>query len=146
MNALKAFPSEIWDCRVDAFVDSKVLIDRWEGQGSRRSPELTRATKDLFFVLSSRNVQLSLMHVLPSENLADGPSRRLSSLDYPLTNEASKRIEKVFGGREGHSLDLMALDSNVILARNGTPLLLFSPHPSPQLAGVNMCSQNLPEF
>lgn len=49
VNALKALPSEIRDCRVDAFVDSKVLIDSWEGQGSRRSPELTSVTKELFF-------------------------------------------------------------------------------------------------
>lgn len=34
VNALKALPSEIRDCRVDALVDSKVLIDSWEGQGS----------------------------------------------------------------------------------------------------------------
>lgn len=34
VNALKALPSEIRDCRMDALVDSKVLIDSWEGQGS----------------------------------------------------------------------------------------------------------------
>ena len=34
---------------MDAFVDSKELIDTWEGQGRRRSPELTSVTKELFF-------------------------------------------------------------------------------------------------
>ena len=72
---------------MDAFVDSKVLIDTWEGQGSRRSPELTSATKELFSVLSSGNVQLSLMHVLSRKNPTDCPSRRSSSLDFRLTNE-----------------------------------------------------------
>lgn len=37
--------------------------------------------------------------------------------------------------------DLMALDSNVMLARNGTPLPHCSPHPSPQSAGVYLFSQ-----
>ena len=41
------------------------------------------------------------------------------------------------------SIDLMALDSNVMLARNGTPPPHFSPHPSPQSAGVNLFSQNM---
>lgn len=122
------------------------LINAWKGQGSRRSPELTSATKELFFVLSSRNVQPSLTRVLSSENPADGPSRRLSSLDSRLTNEACARIEKVFGGPGGHSFYLMALESNLILARNGTTLPHFSPHPSSQSAGVNLSSQILLEF
>lgn len=40
----------------------------------------------------------------------------------------------------------MALDSNVILARKGTPLPHFSRHPNPQSSGVNLFSQNLLEF
>ena len=40
----------------------------------------------------------------------------------------------------------MALDSNVMLGKNGTPLLHFSPHPVPQSAGVNLFSQNLLGF
>lgn len=84
---------------MDAFVDSKELIDTWEGQGSRRSPELTSVTKELFFsffVLSSRNFQISLTHVLSGENTADGPSQRLSSLDSRLAGEAWERVEKAF--------------------------------------------------
>ena len=49
VNALNALPSDIRDCQVDALVDSKVLIDTWEGQGSKKSPELMRVTKELFF-------------------------------------------------------------------------------------------------
>lgn len=67
-NALKAPPSEM----VDAFVDSKGLIDEWEGQGSKRSPELTSVTKELSFVLSTRNVQISLTHVLQGKTLRMG--------------------------------------------------------------------------
>ena len=122
------------------------LIPAWERLGGRRCPELTNATKELSFVLLSRNVQLSLTHVLSRENPTDGPSRRLSSLDSRLTNEAWERIEKVFGGPGGHSFDLLALDSNVMLPRNGTPLPHFSPHPSPQSAGGNLFAQNRLEF
>ena len=40
----------------------------------------------------------------------------------------------------------MALDSNVMLGRNGSHLPHFSPHPIHQSAGVNLFSQNLLEF
>ena len=73
---------------MDALVDSKVLIDTWEGHGSKKSPELTSVTENWFFVLSSHNIQISLTHV---------PSRRLSRLDSRLTREACERVEKVFG-------------------------------------------------
>ena len=53
VNALKAFPTTIKNCRTDVNVDSRVLIDAWEGQGSKGSPQLTKATKDLFFELSN---------------------------------------------------------------------------------------------
>ena len=101
VNALKTLPSDIRECRVEASVDSKELIDTWEGQGSKKSPELTSVTKKLFSVLSSRNIQISLTHVPSSENPADGPSRRLSRLDCRLTREAWERVEKVFGGPRG---------------------------------------------
>ena len=146
VNALKALPCDIQDCRVNALVDSKVLIDTWEGQGSKKSPELTSVNKKLFFVFFSRNIQISLTHVPSSKKPADGPSRRLSHLDSRLSREAWERVEKVFGGPGGHSFQLMALDSNVMLGRNGSPLPHFSPHPIHQSAGVNLFSQNLLEF
>ena len=101
VHALKALPSDIRDCRVDALVDIKVLIDTWEGQGSKKSPELASVTKKLFFVVSSHNIQISLTHVPSSQNPADGPSRRLSRLDSCLIREAWERVEKVFGGPGG---------------------------------------------
>ena len=75
VNFIRAAPKCVWDCRVDAFVNSQVLIDSWYGQGSRKSLELTNATKDLFFVLAACNLQLNLFHVSSRENNADGPSR-----------------------------------------------------------------------
>lgn len=74
VHAIKALPQGIWDCRVDASVDSQVMIGAWEGQGSRKSPQLTRVTKQLFFALSSRNIQLNLQYLPSQENQADAPS------------------------------------------------------------------------
>lgn len=84
---MRALPTTIKECRIDVDIDSRVLIDAWEGQGSKGSPQLTKATKDLFFELSERNLQLRLSHVKSSNNPADGPSRRLSGLliqDYRM--------------------------------------------------------------
>ena len=63
VKALKATPREIRDCRVDVNVDSQVVIDTVGGEGSRSSPQLTAATKDLYFTLVERNLQLKLFYV-----------------------------------------------------------------------------------
>ena len=41
----------------------------------------------------------------------------------------------------GHSVDLMALRSNVVSDRCGKPLPFFSPWPSPECVGVNLFAQ-----
>ena len=60
VSSIRAAPRCVRDCRVDMFVDSQVLIVSWYVQGSRKSLELTNATKDLFFVLAACNLQLNL--------------------------------------------------------------------------------------
>lgn len=143
VNAIKAVPIHIVDCRVDVQVDSQVVIDTVEGQGSRTSPELTAATKELFRVLSTRNLQLKFFHVPSSRNKADGPSRCLSSLDSMLSPKAWERVEHQFGGDSGHTFDLMALDSNVQRDRKGHPLPHFTPFPSPNSSGINLFCQDI---
>lgn len=96
VNALKALPTTIKDCRIDVNVDSRVLINAWEGQGSKGFPQLTKATRDRFFELSERNLQLRLSHVKSSNNLADDPSRRLSGLDSRLSDETWSLVEQTF--------------------------------------------------
>lgn len=142
VNTVKALPACIKDCRLDAFVDSKVLIGAWEGQGSR-SAQLTKATKELFWVLSDRNLQLCLSYVRSSDNLADDPSRRLSRMDSGLSKKAWSTVQRSFGGRVGHSIDLMALDSNSVTGKDGLPLPHFSPWPTPYSQGVNLFAQDL---
>ena len=116
--AIKALPETIRNCRVDANVDSKVVIASWEGQGSKTSSQLTTAIKQLFVGLSSRNIQLNLAYVPSKENLADAPSRNLSRLDSKLSASAFSLVDDAFGGERGHSWDLMALDSNVMKSRD----------------------------
>ena len=146
VNALKALTTTITDCRIDGDVDSRVLIDAWEGQGSKGSPQLTKATKDPFFELSERNLQLRLSHGKSSNYPADGLSRRLSGLDSRLWDETCSLVEQTFGGTSGHSFDLMALDSNAVIGRSGGLLPHFTPFPSPDSRGVDLFCQNLLEI
>lgn len=141
--AVKALPSDVRDCRIDAQVDSQVVIDTFAGEGSRSSPELTAATKELFWVLATRNVQLKLSHVRSENNRADGPSRSLSRVDSMLSDKAWEIVEESFGGHFGHSFDLMALDSNAQWDRWGRRLPHFTPFPSPESMGINLFAQDL---
>ena len=144
--AIKALPDGIKDCRIDASIDSMAVLGAWQGSGSRRSPQLTSATKRLYFALSSRNVQLNLSYVPSKENVADFPSRTMSRVDSKLSMSAFEMVDKEFGGVEGHSFDLMSLDSNVMKNKDGIPLPHFTPFPSPDSNGVNVFSQDLREF
>ena len=143
VNSIRAAPECVRDCRIDAFVDSQVLIDSWYGQGSRKSLELTNATKDLFFVLTARNLQLNLFHVSSRENSADGPSRKICPSDSKLSFSAWAQVEQAFGGVTGHTFDLMALDSNAVIGRDGVQLPHFSPSLSPRSQAVNLFCQDL---
>ena len=77
------------------------------------------------------NCILRLFHVPSVNNLADRPSRSIS-----------QRLQDAFGGPNGHSVDLMALPSNVTLSSTGTMLPFFSPHPTPGCSIVNVFSQS----
>ena len=123
------------------------MIDSWYGQGSRKSLELTNASKDIFFILAAHNLQLNLFHVSSRENSADGPSRRICLSDSKLSLTAWAQVEKAFGGVTGHTFDLMALDSNAVavIGRDGVQLPHFSPTLSPRSQGVNLFCQDLGE-
>ena len=73
------------------------------------------------------------------KNKADAPSRRLSRTDSKLSAEAFVSVDHAFGGVTGHSFDLMALDSNAVMGKDGKPL----PHFTPCSAGVNLFCQDL---
>ena len=145
-NVLEALPQDISNCRVDASVDSYVLIGAWEGEGNKKSPELTVATKHLFSVLTARNIQLNLTYVPSGNNEADGPSRRVSRSDSRLSKKVWDLVDRTFGGEDGHSVDVITLDSNAMLGKTGVPLPHLSPHPSPKSKGTNFVYQNLREM
>jgi hypothetical protein len=139
-NVLDSFSSTISNSWVDAFTDSQVLLQSWSRQGAK-SPNVIAALKQLFAVVSRSNIHLSLHHIPSCFNLADTPSRRFSLLDSMLSSDTWAQVQGHFGGPSGHSVDLMALPSNVQHASSGHPLPFFSPVPSPGASGVNVFSQ-----
>ena len=104
---------------------------------------LNRVIKKVFFTTTKLNIALHLMCVPSKENEADAPSRRLTTLDCKLHPRLWHRVQKEFGGPKGHTCDLMALDSNSMTYQDGSPLLHFTPHLSPQSCGVNFFAQDL---
>ena len=118
-NALQAFQKHIRDCRVEVQVDSRVAMDTYYGQGSRKSCEFNEVTKQLYGDVVECNLQLELCYVPSKENQVDGPSRRISAVDVMLSAKAWERVQCAFGGSSGHTFDLMALDSNAQQDRNG---------------------------
>lgn len=92
------------------------------------------------------NILLHMVYVPTQENPADGPSCSLSPLDCKLAPEVWDKVQKELSGAEGHSCDLMALDSNAMANKLGYPLPHFTPYPSPDSMGVNMFFQDLTKF
>ena len=141
--ALSSFPLTIKDSRVDVYVDSPALFHAWNGQ-SARSHSLSNALKSIFESLMATNCILRLFLVPSVNNLADRPPRSLSLADSRLSVSSWKRLQDAFGGPNGHSVDLMALPSNVVRSPTGARLPFFSPHPTPgySRSGVNVFSQS----
>lgn len=139
---LSACSDTLRNARVDAQVDNQSVINAWNNQGCK-SVQLNNALKKLFFTTSEHNMSLHLCYVPTNLNPADLPSRRLSSMDSKLTDSTWRMVQEVFGGKEGHSCDLMALDSNVMTDRRGERLPHFSPYPSPGSLGTNLFAQDL---
>lgn len=142
-HALESSLPNAKDCRVDIQVDSQVVIDTFRGEGSKKSKQLTEATKRVYECVKLRNIQLELSHVPSKQNRADAPSRRLSVLDSTLSSRSWDYVQEMFGGSSGHTIDLMALDSNAQLDYEGQPLPHFTHGPSAHSLGVNMFAQNL---
>ena len=130
------------NARVDASVDNQAVIHAWSNQGGR-SASLNRVIKELFYTTMRLGVLLHLSYIPTTENPADAPSRRLSTLDSCLSQRLWQKVQTEFGGAEGHSCDLMSLDSNVMKDTNGNDLPHFTPFPSPGSSGVNIFAQDL---
>ena len=117
-NAVQCLLDQSFNARVDVFVDNKVLLNSWQKQISK-SLIISDTLKDLFLFTMAHNLSLSLHYVPSHLNPADQPSRVSSDLDCTLSQDMWKRIDTTFGP---HTIDLMALPSNVRHNRSGNPL------------------------
>ena len=64
-------------------------------------------------------------------------------MDSQLQPHLWATVKRHFGGLQGHTIDLMALDSNCMLDLQGRPLPHYTPGPSPDTSGVNLFAQDL---
>jgi hypothetical protein len=115
------------------------LLGAWNRQGSRNSA-FNQCIKRLFEVCVDLDIDLQLRYINTKHNPADAPSRSLSRQDAKLAGPFWRQIDDVFGP---HTCDLMALDSNCIMGKDGKTLRHFTPYPTPFSAGVNVFTQNL---
>ena len=107
-------PTEIRDCRVDIQVGNQAIIHTWHGRGSR-SRVLTRVAQRILTLVTKKIIALSMLYVPFAMNAADWFLRRLSRKETMLSPRCWQIVQAEFGGESGHTLDLMALDSNVMI-------------------------------
>ncbi len=141
-RALLAFHGQVKNSWVDVSVDNQAVVHSWNNYGGR-SRSLNNVMKRLFFTTSALNVSLHLSYIPSAENPADLPSRRLSAMDSQLCPALWEVVQCHFGGPDGHTCDLMSLDTNAMRDKSGRILPHFTLFPSPGSSGVNFFSQNL---
>ncbi len=142
---LRACGATLRNTWVDVQVDNQAVIHAWNNQGGR-SPSLNNVLKRLFFTTVAFNICLRLVYVSTKANPADLPSRRLSLSDSRLTDMIWTVVQREFGGPDGHTCDLMALESNAMRDYSGNHFPFFSPWPSPGALGVNLFAQDLSQY
>ena len=82
-QTLSTFAKEVFNSRVNAFVDNSNLISFWNNEGGK-SVALLEEIKDLFFLALKLNINLSMTYVPSKSNLTDLPSRFYSGSDLFL--------------------------------------------------------------
>ena len=112
-NTLLSFGDNLRDARVDAYVDNQSLAQAWQSQAARSSC-FSDVLKQLSKVVLDLNVHLSVIYISSNAYPADQPSCHLSHADSKLAFHLWQRFQShpSFGGTYGHSVDLMALESN----------------------------------
>ena len=127
--------------RVDVLTDSMALLGAWNRQGSRNTA-FNACLKQLFHVTVDLDLDLQLKYVNTKDNPADAPSRSLSKQDARLAGPFWRQVDDIFGP---HSSDLMALDSNCMVSKDGILLRHFTPYQTPTSSGVNVFAQDIKE-
>ncbi|KAK3747892.1 hypothetical protein QZH41_001356 [Actinostola sp. cb2023] len=143
-NAILTFRESLVNARVDAFVDNQCLVQAWRTQAARVGP-FSDALKELYSTVADQHIHLAVSYISSGENPADEPSRKLSPADCKLAPHLWSLLQEHprFGGPSGHSIDLMALDSNTQDGKDGKPLPHFTPYPMPGSSGVDIFAQDL---
>ena len=121
-----------------------MLIHAWNKQADR-SHAFSDALKAIFEALLATNCSLHLFRIPSAQNPADPTSQSLSLTDSCLSDACWERLRVVFGGTNGHSVDLMALPSNAMYDFTGAKLPFFSPHRT-QVAMELTCLVSHPTF
>ena len=89
-------------------MDNLAVKHTWMGREGR-ARNMNAVAKRIFHLTQERNLRLTMTYV-PSEcNPADAFSLKLTASDSMLAPEAWDRVQELFGGARGHSLDLMSL-------------------------------------
>ena len=138
-NTLTAFATEVFNTRVDAYVDNQNLLHSWNNGGGKNIA-LTNEIKDLYQLSLKLNINLNMIYVPSKDNLADAPSRFSTDIDCMLSGSTWKVVDNMFGP---HSFDLMATPSNVRKDGSGHDLRFYSSLPYAQSSGVNIFAQEL---
>ena len=138
-HTLAMFVKGIYNCRVNAYVNNSNLIDFWNNQGGKNI-ELSREIKNLFALSLRLNILLKLYYVPSESNFVNTPSRFHSDADCSLSLHVWSLVEATFGP---HTVDLMALPSNVMKDKIGRPLRFFSLYPISGSSGVDIFAQHL---
>lgn len=120
-------------------MDSLPLVRAWSNQGGKNKA-LSDVIQAIYEATLKINIALSLLYVPSGDNLADTPSRALSESDCVLSPRVWREVERCWGP---HSIDLVALDSNVPRGSHGFRLRHFTPWPSTDSAVVNIFTQTL---
>ena len=134
------FPSEIEGKKVLCRVDSKVLFDIYNKQGSSSNRFITNICKTLFWLQIDFSFELKLELVDSENNLADSFTREDTLNDLRLTNKYYFKIWDAFGP---FTYDIMASSSNVKCNTVGEKLKFFSRYFSKGCEGVDVFTQNL---
>ncbi|KAK6167186.1 hypothetical protein SNE40_021279 [Patella caerulea] len=132
--SLKSLDTLCSDSRLTVNSDSESFIFAWNKQGSR-SAALNSILKDIFDFIRDYRVHLTFQYVQSKLNTADGYSRVFSKEDVMLSEIAWFRVQH--SRQTPHTVDLMALDSNALVACHFTPFV------TPKTSGVDMFSQNI---
>ena len=92
------------------------------------------------FFSYSKNIDLKVHYIPSLSNPADAESRRLTLQDSVLSPKAWEILQKTFGT---HTIDLMSLDSNVMVNEEGNTLKQYTPYPMEHSDGVNLFAQDI---